>query len=195
MTVDASRSCLCLGTCVGSTTRQMVDARVLLTATAPPALPGGSMSGSSLAPPCDAITGLLRSAWRRRHAPGDGPDEACQLTGDRGGDDIGRLAAASELAIAGACPQADMWSKVGPSIVWAPDPLPACCSGRMLLRHEREAFEQTLKECRLASADHAPVLHFPMDDAVRTRSLGASKLLRPVQQNCRPVRTTCFRGD
>src|SRR5215467_14064307 len=102
MTVDASRSCLGLGTCVGSATRQIVDARVLLTATAPPALPGGSMSGGSLAPPCDAITGLLRSARRRRHAPGDGPEEACQLTGDRGSDDIGRLAAASELAITGA---------------------------------------------------------------------------------------------
>src|SRR6516162_2543673 len=105
MTVDASRSCLGLGTCVGSATRQIVDARVLLTATAPPALPGGSMSGGSLAPPCDAITGLLRSACRRRHTPGDGPDEACQLTSDRGSDDIGRLAAASELAIAGAQPQ------------------------------------------------------------------------------------------
>jgi hypothetical protein len=37
---DASRSCLGLGTCVGSATRQIVVARVLLTATAPPALPG-----------------------------------------------------------------------------------------------------------------------------------------------------------
>src|SRR6516164_9768922 len=72
MTVDASRSCLGLGTCVGSATRQIVVARVLLTATAPPALPGGSMSGGSLAPPCDAITGFLRSASRRRHALGDG---------------------------------------------------------------------------------------------------------------------------
>jgi hypothetical protein len=36
MTVDASRSCLGLGTCVGSAIRQIVDARVLLTATAPP---------------------------------------------------------------------------------------------------------------------------------------------------------------
>jgi hypothetical protein len=35
MTVDASRSGLGLGTCVGSTTRQIVDARVVLTATAP----------------------------------------------------------------------------------------------------------------------------------------------------------------
>jgi hypothetical protein len=38
--------------------------------------------GGSLAPPCDAITGFLRSARRRRHASSDGPDEACQLTGD-----------------------------------------------------------------------------------------------------------------
>src|SRR6516164_9343241 len=105
MTVDASRSCLGLGTCVGSSTRQIVVARVLLTAAAPPALPGSSVLGGSLAPPCDAITGLLRSTRRRRHAPGDGPDKACQLTSDRGRDDIGRLAAASELAIAGAQPQ------------------------------------------------------------------------------------------
>ena len=72
MTVDASRSCLGLGTCVGSATRQIVDARVLLTATVPPALPGGSVSSGSLAPPCDAITGFWRSARRRRHTLGDG---------------------------------------------------------------------------------------------------------------------------
>jgi len=102
---DASRSCLGLGTCVGSPTRQIVVARVLLTAAAPPALPSSSASGGSLAPPCDAITGLLRSAHCRRHTPGDGPDKARQLAGDRGRDDIGRLAAAGELAIARAQPQ------------------------------------------------------------------------------------------
>ncbi len=75
MTVDASRSCLGLGTCVGSAIRQIVDARVLLTATVPPALPGRSMSDGSLAPPLDAITRFLRSAWRDRHLPGDGPNE------------------------------------------------------------------------------------------------------------------------
>src|SRR5215813_11661459 len=105
MTVDASRSCLGLATCVGSSTRQIVVARVLLTAAAPPALPGSSVLGGSLAPPCSPITGLLRSARRRRHAPGDGPDEARQLTGDRRRDDIGRFAAAGALAIAGAQPQ------------------------------------------------------------------------------------------
>src|SRR5215470_8788371 len=105
MTVDASRSCLGLGACVGSTTRQIVDARVLLTATAPPAVPGSSVASDSLAPPCDAITGFWRSARRRRHAPGDGPDKACQLTGDRGRDDIGRLAGAGEFAIARAQPK------------------------------------------------------------------------------------------
>jgi len=57
MTVDTSRCCLGLATCVGSVTRQIVVARVLLTATAPPALPSSSVSGGSLAPPCDAITG------------------------------------------------------------------------------------------------------------------------------------------
>src|SRR5215472_4640826 len=104
MTVDASRSCLGLGTCVGSATRQIVDARVLLTAAVPPALPGSSVSGGSLAPPCDAIT-IVRSARCWRYAPGDGPDEACQFTRDRGGDDIGRFAGAGELAIARAQPQ------------------------------------------------------------------------------------------
>ena len=33
--------------------------------------------------------------------PGDGPNKACQLAGDRGGNDIGRLAGAGELVIAG----------------------------------------------------------------------------------------------
>src|SRR5262252_1653489 len=100
MTIDASRSCLGLATCVGSVTRQLVDARVLLTAAGPPALPVSSVFGGSLAPPCSAITGLLRSARRRRHVPGDGPGEARQLTGDRRRDEIGRFAAAGELAIA-----------------------------------------------------------------------------------------------
>src|SRR5215510_12736089 len=38
MTVDASRSCLGLATSVGSAIRQIVDARVLLAAAAPPSL-------------------------------------------------------------------------------------------------------------------------------------------------------------
>src|SRR6266436_9391366 len=102
MTVDTSRSCLGLGTCVGSAIRQIVDARVLLTATVPPALPGSRMLGGSLAPPLAALMGLLRSACRHRHLPGDGPDETRQFAGDRGGDDVGRLAAAGELAVTGA---------------------------------------------------------------------------------------------
>src|ERR1700726_2347021 len=104
MTVDTSRSCLGLGTCVGSTIRQIVEARVLLTATAPPALPGRSVSDGSLAPPWDTITRLVRSAWCDRDLPSDGPDEAGQLAGDRGGDNIGRLAGAGEPAIARAQP-------------------------------------------------------------------------------------------
>ena len=52
----------------------------------------------SLAPPLDAITRFLWSIRRRRHAPGDGPDEAGQFTGDRGSDDIGRFAAAGKRA-------------------------------------------------------------------------------------------------
>ena len=105
MTVDASRSCLGLATSVGSVIRQIVVARVLLTATAPPALSGSSVLGDSMASPWDATMGLVRSARCRLDAPGDGPDEARQLTGDRGSDDIGWLAAAGELAIARAQPQ------------------------------------------------------------------------------------------
>ena len=55
MTVDASRSCLSLATCVGPMARQIVEARVLLTAAVPPALPSWSISAGSLAPPFDAI--------------------------------------------------------------------------------------------------------------------------------------------
>jgi hypothetical protein len=71
MTVDASRSCLGLGTCVGPGARQIVDARVLLTAAAPPVLPSSSMSAGWLAPPLDAITRSPRSARGRRHAAGN----------------------------------------------------------------------------------------------------------------------------
>jgi hypothetical protein len=100
MTVDASRSCLSLETCVGSATQQIVDARVLLTATVPPALPGRSVLNGSLAPPLDAITRFLRSACRHRDLPSDGPDEACQFAGDRRGDNIGRFGGPGEPAIA-----------------------------------------------------------------------------------------------
>ena len=105
MTVDASRSCLGLGTCVGSAIRQIVDARVLLTATAPPALSGSRMSYGSLAPPLNRIMLVFRSACHHRDMPGDRPDKARQFTGNRSGDDIGRLASAGEPAIAGAQPQ------------------------------------------------------------------------------------------
>ena len=105
MTVDASRSCLGLVACVGMVIRQIVDARVLLTATAPPALPARSVSEGSLAPPpVDPITQCLRSA-RRHHMASDGPDEASQFAGNRGGDNIGRLAGSGEPAIAGTQPQ------------------------------------------------------------------------------------------
>src|SRR6516225_4122634 len=104
MTVDASRSCLGLGTCVGSAIWQIVDARVLLTATAPPALPGSRMLGGWLAPPLAVLMGLLRSCCYC-HLPGDGPDEASEFAGDRGGDNVGRLAGADEAAIARAQPQ------------------------------------------------------------------------------------------
>src|SRR5260221_7443258 len=104
MTVDASRSCLGLEACVGSAIRQIVDARVLLTATVPPALPGKSVSDGSLAPPVNGITHSLRSAWRDGHLPSDGPDETREFAGDRGGNNIGRLAGPGELALARAQP-------------------------------------------------------------------------------------------
>src|SRR5213075_807504 len=69
MTVDASRSCLGLGTCVGPVIQQIVDARVLLTATAPPALPGSRMSDGSPAPPLNAIMLASGSACRHRDMP------------------------------------------------------------------------------------------------------------------------------
>ena len=47
----------------------------------------GWFAGASLH---STITGLLRSARHRRHVPGDAPDKACQLTGDRRRDNIGR---------------------------------------------------------------------------------------------------------
>src|SRR3984893_12596073 len=124
MTVDASRSCLSLATCIRSAIRQIVDARVLLTATVPPALPGRSVSDGSLAPPLDVITCLPRSACRHGHMPGDGPDEARQLAGDRSGDDIGRLGRAGESAIARAHPDLPLPCDVadGPRLVLLPQP-------------------------------------------------------------------------
>jgi hypothetical protein len=105
MTGDTSRNCLDLVTSVGSTIRQIVDARVLQTAAAPPALPGGGVAARSLAHPSDAITPFTQSTrCRWRQAARDRPDEACQFAGDCGSDDIGRLASANELAIAGAEP-------------------------------------------------------------------------------------------
>src|SRR5262249_36251060 len=97
--------CLGLGTCVGSATRQLVDARVLLTATAPPALPGSRRSNGSLAPPWNRTMLVFRSACCHADTLGDGPDKAGQFAGDRGGADIGRLAGAAEPVIAGAEPQ------------------------------------------------------------------------------------------
>ncbi len=105
MTVDASRSCLGLGTCVGSAIRQIVDARVLLTATAPPASPGSRMSYGSSVPPLNRIMLVYRSACGHGDTLGDGPDKARQFTRDCGGDDVGRLAGAGEPAIAGTQPQ------------------------------------------------------------------------------------------
>src|SRR5216683_7282233 len=139
MTVDTSRSCLGLAACVGSVIRQIVDARVLLTATAPPALPGGSVLDGSLAPPLDAITRFPRSACRH-HMPSDGPDEAGQFAGDCGGDDIGRLAGPGEPAIARAQPHLPLPGDVADRL------------GLVLLPQQQLAAEpgrKTVAPCRL----------------------------------------------
>jgi hypothetical protein len=98
-----------------------VVSRVLLTAAAPPALPGSSVSGGSLALPWMRSRGFYRSARRRRHASGDGPDKACQLTGDCGSDDVGRFAAAGKFAIARTQPQlrfpGDLANRLGLSLL------------------------------------------------------------------------------
>src|SRR5277367_159254 len=104
MTVDASRSCLGLATCVGAMARQIVVARVLLTAAVPPALPVSAWRRVLPAPPLPVITRFLGSACGDRHLASDGPDKAREFAGDRGGDNIGRLASAGELAIARAQP-------------------------------------------------------------------------------------------
>src|SRR6516164_1575100 len=70
-----------------------------------PGLAWHSLLKDSLAPPLDGMMWFSRSARRDRHLPGDGPEEARQLAGDRSGDDIGRLAGAGELAVARAQPQ------------------------------------------------------------------------------------------
>src|ERR1700719_129255 len=132
MTADTSRSCLARGTCVGSAIQQIRDARVLLTATVPPTLPGRSVSDGSQAPPVDVITRFLRSAWCEPHLPSDGPDETGQLVGDRGGDNIGRLAGAGEPAITRAQPDlplpGDVTDRLG--LVLLPQPQLAGEPGR-----------------------------------------------------------------
>src|SRR5580658_5572302 len=99
MTVDASRSYLGLVTCVGSAIRQIVDARVLLTVTVPPALPGNRRLVFLTVPPLLVTTRFLQSACRYCELAGDGPDKAHQFAGDGGGDDIGGFAGAGETAI------------------------------------------------------------------------------------------------
>src|SRR5271166_2846919 len=104
MTVDASRSCLGLATSVGSAIRQIVVARVLLTAAMPPALPGSRRWGVLPAPPLSVITRFLQSACWYCDLAGDGPDKSHQFAGDGGGDDIGGFAGAGEPAVARAQP-------------------------------------------------------------------------------------------
>ena len=104
MTVDASRSCLGLETCVGSAIRQIVVARVLLTAAVPPALPGSRLLEVLPAPPLPVITRFLQSACGDGHLASNGPNKASQFAGDRGSDDIGGFAGAGEPAVARAQP-------------------------------------------------------------------------------------------
>src|ERR1700730_18075571 len=127
MTVDTSQSCLGLATSVGSAIRQIVDARVLLTGTAPPALPGSPKLSGSLAPPLAAIIVFVQSVCRHRHLPGDGPDEASEFAGDRGGDDVGRLAGAGEPAIARTTAVAPSRRCLGSA--WAGSPAGAAARG------------------------------------------------------------------
>ena len=63
--------------------------------------------------------------------PGDGPDEACQLTGDRRGDDLGRFAAAGTLAIASAQPQLRLPGDLAdpPGLCLLPEPQLAADAG------------------------------------------------------------------
>src|SRR5260370_22483152 len=156
MTVDASRSCLGLATCVGSVIRRIVDARVLLTATMPPALPGRSVLDGSLAPPLDAITRCVRSACRRHHLPGDGPNEARQLAGDRGGDDIGRLAGPGQPAIARAQPHLPLPGDIADRlrlVLLAQHQLAAEPSGKQVApsRPDRHAAARALARLRAAT--------------------------------------------
>src|SRR5271165_4893886 len=64
-------------------------------------LPGSRLSKVLPAPPLLVITRSLQSACRYSDLAGNGPDETGQLARNRGGDDVGRLAGAGELAIAG----------------------------------------------------------------------------------------------
>src|SRR3990172_3521124 len=103
MTFDASWSCLGLGTSVGSMTRLLVDARVLLTVTTSPTLPVNRMAGCSSAPPLvEDHRGL---SLDRGNLPRDCPDEACQLAGNRRRHHIRRLSGERELTVASAQPE------------------------------------------------------------------------------------------
>ena len=119
MTADASRSCLGLGTCVGSSIRQIVDARVILTATAPPALPGRA---------CQIVRGRLprmRSRDATAHSAAGGTCWAIAHTKPASsraiasGDDIGRLAGPDEPAIARAQPHLPLPGDVADRL-WLP---------------------------------------------------------------------------
>src|ERR1700730_7933394 len=165
MTADTSRSCLGLGTCVGSAIQQIVDARVLLTATVPPALPGRSVSDGSLAPPLDVITQFLRSARRHRHLPSDGPDEARQLAGDRGGDDIGRLGGPGEPAIARAQPDLPLPGDVA-------DPPPLLPHQELAAEPGRDAGAPSRLDQQPASCSIAGLGDAAAPDARATRMFG-----------------------
>src|SRR5271155_2512901 len=84
--------------------RQIVVARVLLTAAVPPALPVSAWRRVLSAPPLPVITRFLGSACGDRPLASDGPDKAGEFAGDCGGDDIGGFAGPGEFAIARAQP-------------------------------------------------------------------------------------------
>src|SRR5271166_2876797 len=139
MTVDASRSCLGLATSVGSAIRQIVVARVLLTAAMPPALPGSRLWEVSPAPPLPVTTRFLQSACWYCDLAGDSPDKAGEFASDCGGDDIGGFAGPGEAAIARAQPHLSLPGDVADRLrlLLLPEPQLAANSGRKAVAPRR----------------------------------------------------------
>src|SRR5271169_5691501 len=120
MTVDASRSCLGLATCVGG------DGPADSGCEGSP--DRGRASGAARkwvaksiagAPPLPVITRFLGSACLYCDLAGDGPDKAGEFAGDCGGDDIGGFAGPGEFAIARAQPHLSLPGDVADRLGWS----------------------------------------------------------------------------